>query len=195
VVLEHDMVFLRAWEPVATPGVLTGNGDWEYLSQWPHLTPAWRDRHCKRPDLLGGAGVPFIVTAADLATIHDGLAERTAAIRADEQGDRDPWVAEMYAVVFAAADAGLVSDVGWQAKHFAHEHPSGDLPVLHYGWPYTHPDGWHFHKHTYRPWTDPGPAPADAPRSVLDLSAVLQGFLAAYRDGHVHSGVPVRVPG
>jgi hypothetical protein len=179
VVLEHDMLFLDRWEPIARSGVMQGNGPWYYLAAHPQGDPRWFKRHCKQRDMVGGAGIPLVVTAGNLRAIHDGLPKRVKRIRRDDHADRGVWIDEMYAVVFAAADLGMTTEATWLTEHPPYAYPRGPLPMLHYAWLCEHPSGWRWWKHEYQPWTDPGVPPDDMEPATHRLVGALREYVNA----------------
>lgn len=168
-VLDPDMVFRSALDlrvapgrPVAQRWVDFGTGQW--LAR--HLGVDARS--------LQPLTWPLAIHTADLARLVPRWIERTAEVRRV----LERWESDMFGLVLAAADLGLVFSLettcAWMP--WPEAEVSG-APIIHYCQPVRGRDGgtvWT--KRDYRPWDDAfDPADAELPY-CRDLLAIIRGF-------------------
>ena len=140
-------------------------------------------RHCRRPSLVRGVGIPIVIHRDDLSALAGLWLEKTESIRDDPQSrELVGWVAEMWGYAFAAAELGLRHEMRALAR-FTTEN-CADLPLIHYCYASTDADGtWTWDKRSYRPWQRVDDPPPSTPSAAAALVAMVNEYAAtrAYR--------------
>jgi hypothetical protein len=167
------MDFRCGRNPVRPPAALDGP---QAVMDWPVFETLVR-RHCARPDLVQGVGIPTLIHRDDLAAISIKWLHKTEDIRQDrELREKVGWIAEMWGYCIAAAEAGLVHELR-DLGCFATE-DRDDLPIVHYCYDPRHPAGsWSWAKRTYRPWARVPEPPAGTPRAAVALARTINALV------------------
>jgi hypothetical protein len=180
-ILDPDCVFL---EPLTGP-VSRGH---PVAQPYSYLDPKAEDKselvekHCQRPELVDGVGIPLLIHRDDLAAVTSSWLRKTVEIRRDRRSQElVGWVAEMWAYAFAAAELGL--------KHTAREltrvttEDAADLPIIHYCYGASDAEGnWRWDKWNYSPWERVPDPPDNVPLASKVLIGLLNEWVA--KPGH-----------
>ena len=168
--LDPDCVFVapvnaeaRRGEPIAQPV--------SYMR--PEEVRGLVRRHCRRPALVRGIGIPVVIHREDLSATAGLWLEKTEAIRDDRLGrDQVGWTAEMWGYAFATAELGLRHQLLPLARFSTEDH--SDRPLIHYCYAAADPEGrWSWDKRRYRPWQCVDDPPPSTPRATSTLVGIV----------------------
>jgi len=173
--LDPDCVFLEPLAGLATRGHPIANPP---AFMHPEHNMEFVKKHCLRPELVQGVGVPLLIHRDDLADVAPRWFKRTEEIRADPISRAlVGWTAEMWGYAFAAAEVGL--------RHTTHElarvslDDRADLPIVHYA--YSCSDGekrWTWNKMDYKPWERVPDPPHEVPLATRTMIGLLNEWVA-----------------
>jgi hypothetical protein len=130
-------------------------------------------RHCRRPALVQGVGIPTLIHQDDLRVLAPLWLAKTEAIRSDQHSrELAGWTAEMWAYMFAAAELGLTHELSelsvWPSDHRV------DRPIVHYCYETRDQAGaWRWDKRDYQPWETVPPPPPGTPQAGVALISLL----------------------
>ena len=171
-VIDPDCIFV---EPVTTR-VERGRPaaqPYSYLDPNAHPGKELVSRHCRRPSLVQGVGVPYVIHRDDLGVLAPLWLAKTEAIRGDRKSrELAGWTAEMWGYALAAAELCLVHEL--RELQVVPKDQRSDEPIIHYCEESVDASGgWRWGKWTYRAWEPVPPPPRETATAVHSLVELL----------------------
>jgi hypothetical protein len=179
-ILDPDCVFLRPILREVSPG----NPIAEKMFFMEVSASPGRDiikRHCtKNSHLAQPVGVPLLIRKSDLRTICPRWVQLTSEMREDPKTKKEiPWIAEMWAYVIAAAEAGITHHLE-NNQQFPTEDIT-DRSVIHYSYATESKSRkWKWDKRDYKPFTKVKPYPNDIPAAGKLFHNLLEQLASHY---------------
>jgi hypothetical protein len=184
--LDPDMVFVRAWSAPFDPPVPVAE-DTGYMDPSSRVGKRIIARHCqKNKEAVQPIGFPILIHEHQLRWIVDRWHILTEEMRQSKETVEDAtWICEMWAFSVAAAEAGVRFNMGRKCT-FSNDDLKPSHNLIHYTYPTKSRSGFVWDKRKYHPWDKQPPIKQDVASSGVFLYNLIEEYRGFRDDSVVH---------